>query len=1259
MREPATRHEATRKEVIGIAARLDAVKADSRLSVMIWLYALVLLTAAAPVIASPSDEVAKREHFFPLLIDGDGFRSYLFLTDAENAADRCALELRGPGLNADHFETHANLSIAGAGATIGFDEPGASLTLATSGEGALTFGYAKLDCDGPVVARMLMSLKVADSLISTTTMESARAGNVFQFPVLPRLGRLAVVVSNDSGLAASCALELRSASGVGIGGSSITALPRATALEFLGDLITIPESLEAGKVTISCDRPVATVGLPLDGSVFTALNAIDLEFVAAKSFHILPLILDGDGFRSRLLITNLSETDNLCMIEFRGEGLDANRFYSPAGSTVTGSRVFLELTGKGDQEFLHSLGEQTLVFGYAMVECEENAAAQNVLTAGTMDTIHGMATIPSAQEAIEMRIPVVPELDRMSIAINRVSETDAECAVELWADGEAISGSGPIWIPGASTTVRFLGDLLAVPSNFTGFANLNCNEEVAAISLPLSGAIFASMLPTVLSTRAESLLQSDWDGDGISDFEDALPKDPKRYIADNGVSTTLDDQIVMELRDDDTAPPNLFDLNGKTLLFRPAGEFGYERSVEPLAWEHETGEVVGEGDTAFGSFAFPFGGKEWDAFHANTNGTISFGEPLNAPHRTERFRELHSRGSAFTLGLPTIAVMYKPFAEGSKHVNQLADRVVLTWMASEFNPGVSRQDAVSPSSPLNAEFQAVLFADGAIAFNYRDVSYRDGIVGIFTAAIPEPRNRLLTLTDEEDDELPGYLDLRKVTVSDTASNSLIIEFTTQGEIPDVGEPFDEILYYHLYLDVDDPLISRIDYQDTDICLRVERWTDGRFTASQTLGEGMPPSRVIKVAPDRIRLLIENPAFEGGTVAGFAHAGQVLDDRFVRGDHSGTATFEMPTLETRIFDLSINGLQQSTTFETFHFRGFPDPIEAACRLIQALGDNFDFVVFASEFRMDQQFPFWPMARFGSIAEGIGRTSNNANHKCSDGKLKGMVLRPFDMNSDLGRGAGPPGYSPTGFHFALSVIGHEIGHLWTAQAVHEVEGRQVELYNSYSDPCHCHWRWELHSPVMFPWIEGRQASTMGGSYWEENPDGTFTLVANGFYTAAPGYSFLDLYLMGFLEANEVPDTFLVRDPVFLRQNTDGLRVYQGAKEVVTINQIIAALGSRQPATNVSQKEFNLAFVYLVEPGRAPNDLTLRRHAAMRDKFVEYWAHVTGQRSSITTNTYFEINADAANAPATTGNSTPRSTHRRIPHVRPPPHDHSIRH
>ena len=78
--------------------------------------------------------------------------------------------------------------------------------------------------------------------------------------------------------------------------------------------------------------------------------------------------------------------------------------------------------------------------------------------------------------------------------------------------------------------------------------------------------------------------------------------------SDDGLWTTEDGRIVLEMERDDTTAENLFDLNGRTLVFTPDGEGGYAREVRALAWEEDAGDEVSDGAEVGLPFGFEFGG---------------------------------------------------------------------------------------------------------------------------------------------------------------------------------------------------------------------------------------------------------------------------------------------------------------------------------------------------------------------------------------------------------------------------------------------------------------------------------------------------------------------------------------------------------------------------------------------------------------------------------------------------------------------------
>ena len=97
------------------------------------------------------------------------------------------------------------------------------------------------------------------------------------------------------------------------------------------------------------------------------------------------------------------------------------------------------------------------------------------------------------------------------------------------------------------------------------------------------------------------------DSNGGLKHLDAFAGDSAQTSAIDGISTTVDNQILVELMPEDATPANLFDLNERTLVFTPDGEGEYSREVQPLAWEEHLGAVVeGRGHDCAGELRIRF-----------------------------------------------------------------------------------------------------------------------------------------------------------------------------------------------------------------------------------------------------------------------------------------------------------------------------------------------------------------------------------------------------------------------------------------------------------------------------------------------------------------------------------------------------------------------------------------------------------------------------------------------------------------------------
>ena len=175
-------------------------------------------------------------------------------------------------------------------------------------------------------------------------------------------------------------------------------------------------------------------------------------------------------------------------------------------------------------------------------------------------------------------------------------------------------------------------------------------------------------------------------------------------------------------------------------------------------------------------FEFPFAGRTWTRVHANTNGNVSFAAP-ETKHWEERdpwssgtmravAAAVDSRSAA---GLEAmIAVLWALYGEAAVSVDSSPTRVAITWDAV-------RKDSYDPLGPN--VFQARLYPSGAVELAYREVSERDGIVGLFHGA--EARGPVLSAADDDAGDAPNAtLDIISAELVDNGST--VIASVTMG-----------------------------------------------------------------------------------------------------------------------------------------------------------------------------------------------------------------------------------------------------------------------------------------------------------------------------------------------------------------------------------------------------------------------------------------------------------------------------------------------
>lgn len=191
-----------------------------------------------------------------------------------------------------------------------------------------------------------------------------------------------------------------------------------------------------------------------------------------------------------------------------------------------------------------------------------------------------------------------------------------------------------------------------------------------------------------------------------------------------GASQDVGEIAVMEEDAGIVSRRNLFNLEGRTLRFRPVGN-GYEVSNEAGGYnaeEQRNGSVAqGLGDDDSREVALPFEfvyfGTRFRNVFLNSDGNLSF----EAGDGSTRERSL----GRLLSGLPRIGGFFTdldPSRAGSVHVLAQADRLVVTWLAvpEYVDFGVGARNT----------FQIRLLAEGTIEFAYEDIDSLEAIVGV-------------------------------------------------------------------------------------------------------------------------------------------------------------------------------------------------------------------------------------------------------------------------------------------------------------------------------------------------------------------------------------------------------------------------------------------------------------------------------------------------------------------------------------------------
>ena len=707
-----------------------------------------------------------------------------------------------------------------------------------------------------------------------------------------------------------------------------------------------------------------------------------------------------------------------------------------------------------------------------------------------------------------------------------------------------------------------------------------------------------------------------------------------------GKVSTDGNLVVMELDDGALGKANLFDLVGQTLRFKPDGS-QYRVDHGSLNWDSDFGSQLTGAEVTLHQFTFPFSGKKWDSFFVGTTGSISFGslekdDSSEGSRRPEggvsigRFEPLSEAASTLIDRAPAICVFLKPRMSGPHYVKELADRVVVTWDTTE--PFGNIQD-FTWFKTIN-RFQVVLHRDGLIEMSYKELAAKDAIVGIYPG-LSGTGKALATFSAEPHPALAAHLDVRNLKLSIEDGIRLRVTFETRGPVLREGDGAVDGLTYRIFFEGQKPILASADPAQTRLT-----WTARGIAwhqrPSRYIAFGLGVSRKVVAKGNTITL-------EGVLPSSLRRLEQVSVSAEVAasGNPEPVARISPHVIrlsgirnpEVHLSALTRDDGPFGVAYEAFHYLTLPRPQDLSCTVIKALGDKFDFLAYYSDFRVDNQEAGTPSdGPKGGNVLGTGELQHDLGAYCTEGRFQWGYVQPVYVGS-IQMQEWPPDGAPVAsdhditsylhqlaertsdgkippYNYAMSQIGHEMGHRWAAFVSAKVKGETIQL-----GPVH--WARGLQAPVAFPYQRPTEASAMGGGVWQDNFDGTYTQLDDDYYVPATGYSYLDLYLMGLISVAEVPDFFILKNLLPAGKDANGHPIFKADRTKVTIQDVIAAEGPRLPDVDHSQKKFNTGIVVVVEHGRAPSPELLERANGIRMRWMDYWETTTGHRASMTTN------------------------------------------
>ena len=273
----------------------------------------------------------------------------------------------------------------------------------------------------------------------------------------------------------------------------------------------------------------------------------------------------------------------------------------------------------------------------------------------------------------------------------------------------------------------------------------------------------------------------------------------------------------------------------------------------------------------------------------------------------------------------------------------------------------------------------------------------------------------------------------------------------------------------------------------------------------------------------------------------------------------------------------------------------DTVGVARRFLAVHPDEFDnLVIFTDTQLLNDAFAYEV-----SITNGIQGlnlpTFDYSSEYGSTGRLQSLC----NMDA-LSKYPDDPYEKFFGENSTLGIIGQEVGHRWLAFfEFRDHNGRRSE---SLLGRDQAHWSFFFDSDASV--LEGNEIEDLGG--------GAFRTTA-----AVQRYSLLDQYAMGLIDKTQVPPFFYVQGPTNVTpfrtaaSNPQVGVTFNGTRRDVTIDDVIAIVGSRVPSSADSPRVYRQAFIYVVSAGRTVDPAAIEKLDRIRVAWDQFLSAATDSR------------------------------------------------